>query len=153
MEEIEGALIDIQELSKEVMKTVLGPYVQFDPNKQEFIFTERWAKLENNLKILTYLIGRKGMVAQGHLSDEEPVAQKTIITQTQLPNGSVGYSVKMLYDGKLIDKTGMGKYYVTNAKLLIVKGMIERAVERAQPNLKSTEKKRKARKRAGRKAS
>jgi len=153
MEEIEGALVDIQELSKEIMKTVLGPYVQFDPNKQEFIFTERWAKLENNLKILTYLIGRKGMVAQGHLSDEEPVAHKAIGTQTQLPRGSVGYTVKMLYDGKLIDKTDTGKYYVTNAKLLIVKGMIERAIEQAQPIGKSMEKKRKVRKRAGRKAS
>lgn len=153
MDEIEGALVDIQELSKEIMKTVLGPYVQFDPNKQEFIFTPRWAKLENNMKILTYLIGRKGMVAQGHLSDEEPVAQKAIFTQTQLPSGSVGYTVKMLYDGKLIDKTDTGKYYVTNAKLLIVKGMIERAVERAQPIGKSMEKKRKVSKRAGRKAS
>ena len=153
MEEIEGALVDIQEISKDVMKTVLGPYVRFDPNRQEFIFTESWAKLNNNLKILTYLIGRKGMVAQGHLSDEEPVAQKVIITQTQLPAGSVGYSVKLLYDGKLIDKTETGKYYVTSAKLLIVKGMIEKAVEGAQPTEKSMERKRKTGKRARRKAS
>ncbi len=153
MEEIEGALVDIQELSKEIMKTVLGPYVRFDPARQEFIFTERWAKLNNNLKILTYLIGRKGMVAQGHLSAEEPVPQKVIITQTQLPAGSVNYSIKLLYDGKLIDKTGTGKYYVTSAKLLIVKGMIETAVEGAQSMEKSMERKGKARKRARRKAS
>lgn len=153
MEEIEKALVDIQELSKEVMKTVLGPYVQFDPNRQEFIFTERWAKLDNKLKILTYLIGRKGMVAQGHLSDEEPVVPKAIMAQTQLPAGSVSYSIKMLYDDKLIDKTEKGKYYVTSAKLLIVKGMIERAVEGAQPMGKSIAKKGKVRKRARRKAS
>jgi len=153
MEKIEGALVDIQELSKEVMKTVLGPYVQFDPNRQEFIFTEKWAKLDNNLKILTYLIGRKGMVAQGHLSDEEPVVPKAITTQTQLPAGSVSYSIKMLYEGKLVDKTETGKYYVTSAKLLIVKGMIERAAEGAQPLGKSMSKKGKAKKRARRKAS
>lgn len=153
MEEIDRALVDIQELSKEIMKTVLGPYVQFDPNRQEFIFTERWAKLDNNLKILTYLIGRKGMVANGHLSDEEAVAQKAIIAQTKLPDGSVNYSIKMLYDRKLIDRTETGKYYVASAKLLIVKGIIERAVEGAQSMEKSTQKKGKAKKRARRKAS
>jgi len=127
MEEIEGGLVDIGALSKELMKSVLGPYVQFDPNRQEFVFTEEWNELNNNLKLLTYLVGRKGVSASGHLSDEEAASSKTIIEQTHLPSGSVNYSVKMLFDGKIIAKSESGKCYVPSAKLRIVAGMIREA--------------------------
>lgn len=144
MEEIEGGLVDIGALSKELMKSVLGPYVQFDPGRQEFIFTEEWNKLNNNLKLLTYLIGRKGMLASGHLSDEEVVSSKTIIEQTQLPGGSVNYSVKTLFDAKIIAKTESGKCYVSNAKLHIVAGMIRDAqMEGPKPVTKRKTRKRK----------
>ena len=76
MEEIEEGIVNIQALSRELMKSVLGPYVQFDPERQEFVFTEEWNKLNNNLKILTYLVGRKGMLTAGHLSGEEAVEPK-----------------------------------------------------------------------------
>ncbi|GAI02221.1 unnamed protein product [marine sediment metagenome] len=89
MEEVKEGLVDIQVLSKELMKSVLGPYVQFDRERQEFVFTEEWNKLNNNLKILTYLIGRKGMLAARHLSDEEAVAPKTITEQTYMPSGEM----------------------------------------------------------------
>lgn len=127
MEGIERGLVDIDALSKELMKSVLGPYVQFDPKRQEFVFTEEWNELNNNLKLLTYLIGRKGVSASGHLSDEEAVSSKTIIEQTHLPSGSVNYAVKMLFDGKTIAKTESGECYVPSAKLHIVAGMIRDA--------------------------
>lgn len=127
MEEVKEGLVDIQVLSKELMKSVLGPYVQFDRERQEFVFTEEWNKLNNNLKILTYLIGRKGMLAARHLSDEEAVAPKTITEQTYMPSGSVGFTLKTLFDSNLLDRTESGKYYVPSAKLLVVKGMIEKA--------------------------
>jgi hypothetical protein len=127
MKDAQTGLIDIDALSKELMKSVLGPYMQFDPNRQQFVFTEEWDALNNNLKLLTYLIGRKGISATGHLSDEEAASSKTIIKQTHLPGGSVNYSVKMLFDDKIIDKTESGKCYVPNAKLLIVAGMIRRS--------------------------
>lgn len=125
MEEIEEGVVNVQALSKELMKSVLGPYVQFDPERQEFVFTEEWNKLNNNLKILIYLVGRKGMLAAGHLSDEEAVTPKTIADQTYMPSGSVGFTLKTLFEGKLIDRTKSGKYYVPSAKLLVVKGMLE----------------------------
>jgi len=127
MEEIQRGLIDIDTLSKELMKSVLGQYMQFDPKRQQFVFTEEWDGLNNNLKLLTYLIGRKGVSAAGHLSDEEAAASKTIIEQTQLHSGSVNYTVKVLFDDKIIDKTESGKCYVPNAKLLIVAGMIRKS--------------------------
>jgi len=127
MEQVKEGLVDIQALSKELMKSVLGPYAQFDPERQEFVFTEEWNRLTNNLKILTYLIGRKGMVAAGHLSDEEAVAPKTITEQTYMPSGSVGFTLKTLSDSNLLDRTESGKYYVPSAKLLVVKGMMEKA--------------------------
>jgi len=127
MEEVERGLVDIDALSKELMKSVLGPYVQFDPSRQEFVFTEEWNKLNNNLKLLTYLIGRKGVSASGHLSDEEAASSKTIIEQTHLPSGSVNYVVKILFDGKVIAKNEAGKCYVPSAKLRIVVGMIQEA--------------------------
>ncbi len=144
MVEAEGGLIDIDALSKELMKSVLGPYVQFDPTRQEFVFTEEWNKLNNNLKLLTYLIGRKGVSASGHLSDEEAASSKTIIEQTHLPGGSVNYSVKMLFDDKIIAKTGSGKCYVPSAKLHIVAGMIRDAqTEGPKPVTKRKTRKRK----------
>lgn len=127
MEEVKEGLVDIQALSKELMKSLLGPYVQFDPDRQEFVFTEEWNKLDNNLKIVTYLVGRKGMSAAGRLTDEEPVSPKTIADQTYMPRGSVGFTLKTLYAGNLIDRTESGEYYVPSAKLLVVKGMIESA--------------------------
>lgn len=127
MEQVKEGLVDIQALSKELMKSVLGPYVQFDPERQEFVFTEEWDRLTNNLKILTYLIARKAMLAAGHLSDEEAVAPKTITEQTYMPSGSVGFTLKTLFDSNLLDRTESGKYYVPNAKLLVVKGMMEKA--------------------------
>ena len=152
MEEVEGGLINIDALSKELMKSVLGPYVQFDPDRQEFVFTEEWNRLNNNLKLLTYLIGRKGVSASGHLTDEEAVLPKTVIEQTHLPSGSVAYTIKILFDGKIIAKTGSGKCYVPSAKLRIVAGMIQQ-VQREEPVV-SPRKKSKKRKgsRRGRKA-
>ena len=134
MEEIEGGLVDIQVLSKELMKSVLGPYIQFDPSRQEFLFTEEWDKLSNNLKLLTYLVARKGVSAAGHLSGEEAAAPKTIAEQTHLPSGSITYTGKVLFDDlKVIAKTQSGKYFVPSAKLLAVKGMIERAGKEESP--------------------
>ena len=127
MEETQEGLIDIDALSRELMKSVLGPYMQFDPKRQQFVFTEDWDELNNNLKLLTYLIGRKGISAAGHLSDEEAASSKTIIEQTHMPSGSVNYAVKVLFDDKTIDKTESGKCYVPNAKLLIVAGMIRKS--------------------------
>lgn len=128
MEEVEGGLVDIQALSKGLMKSVLGPYIQFDPSRQEFLFAEEWDKLGNNLKLLTYLVARKGVSAAGHLSDEEAAAPKTIEEQTHLPSGSITYTGKVLFDElKVIGKTEKGKYFIPSAKLLAVKGMIERA--------------------------
>lgn len=153
MEEVEGGLVDINALSKELMKSVLGPYVQFDPGRQEFVFTEEWNKLNNNLKLLTYLAGRKGVSASGHLSDEEAASSKTIIEQTHLPSGSVNYTVKVLFDDKIIAKTESGECYVPSAKLLVVAGMIRDAQGGEVPKL-VTRKKTRKRKRAkeGRKA-
>lgn len=133
MEEAKEGIIDIQALSKALMKSVLGPYVQFDPERQEFVFTEEWNKLNNNLKILTYLVGRRGMLATGHLSDEEAVTPKTIADQTYMPSGSVGFTLKTLFEGKLIDRTESGRYYVPSAKLLVVKGMIEKVGKEEKP--------------------
>lgn len=134
MEEVEVGLVDIQALSKELMRSILGPYIQFDPSRQEFLFTEEWDKLGNNLKLLTYLIARKGVSATGHLSDEEAAAPKTIREETHLPGGSITYTGKVLFDDlKVIDKTEEGKYFVPSAKLLVVKGMIERAGKEESP--------------------
>ncbi len=133
MEEVEGGLVDIRALSKELMKSILGAYIQFDPGRQEFLFTEEWDKLSNNLKLLTYLVARKGVSAAGHLSDEEAAAPKTIAEQTHLPSGSITYSGKVLFDDKVIAKTEQGKYFVPSAKLLAVKGMIERAGKEESP--------------------
>lgn len=153
MEEVKGGLIDIDALSKELMMSVLGPYVQFDPGRQEFVFTEEWNKLNNNLKLLTYLIGRKGVSVAGHLSDEEAAESKTIIEQTRLPSGSVNYSVKVLFDGRIIAKTESGKCYVPSAKLLIVAGMIGEAQKREAPKVVARKKTRKRKEaREGRKA-
>lgn len=128
MQEVEGGLVDINALSKELMKSVLGPYIQFDPSRQEFLFTEEWDKLSNNFKLLTYLVARKGVSAAGHLSDEEAAAPKTIEGQTHMPSGSITYTGMVLFDKlKVIDKTEEGKYFIPSAKLLVVKGMIERA--------------------------
>lgn len=126
MEKVTEGLVSIQALSKELMKSVLGPYVQFDPEQQEFVFTEEWNKLNNNLKILTYLVGRKGISASGHLSDEEAVAPKTIADETYMPSGSVRYTLKILFEDHLINRTESSRYYVPSAKLLVVKGMVEK---------------------------
>lgn len=151
MEEAKEGLVDIQALSKELMKSVLGPYVQFDRERQEFLFTEEWNKLNNNLKILIYFVGRKGMLAAGHLSDEEAAAPKTITDQTYMPSGSVRYTLKTLFKDHLINRTASGNYYVPSAKLLVVKGMIEKigkekAPERAPIKDKMTRRRMKKRK-------
>lgn len=143
MQEIEGGLVNINALSKDLMKSVLGPYVQFDPSLQEFVFTEEWNKLNNNLKLLTYLVGRKGVSASGHLSDKEAAAPKTITEQTHLAGGSVSYSVKMLFDDKIIAKTESGECYVPSAKLLVVAGMIRDAQGGEAPKLVARKKARK----------
>ena len=127
MEEVEAGLIDIDAVSKELMKSVLGPYVQFDRVKQEFVFTERWNELSNPLKLLTYLVGRKGLYAAGYLNDEEAVAHGSMVEQMHLPSGSVGYAAKNLFDRKIIAKTDSGKYFVPSAKLLVASGMIRGA--------------------------
>ncbi len=127
MEEVKEGLVDIGAISTELMKSVLGPYVQFDRSRQEFIFPDAWQRLNNDLKLLSYLVGRKGVRAAGHLSDEEATAPKTMIEQTRMPSGSVSYTLKVLSDSNLIAKSESGKYYVPNAKLLVVKGMIEGA--------------------------
>jgi hypothetical protein len=133
MEEVDAGLIDIDAVSKEVMKSVLGPYVQFDRGKQEFVFTEKWDKLNNNLKLLTYLVGRKGLYAASYLNDEEAASPSTMVEQTHMPGGSVSYTLKVLFDGNIIAKTESGKYYVPNAKLLITAGMIRDAQGREAP--------------------
>lgn len=133
MEELKEGLVNIQALSRELMRSVLGSYVQFDPEQQEFVCTEEWNKLNNNLKLLIYLVGRKGISAGGHLSDEEAVAPKTIADQTYMPSGSVRYTLKTLFKDHLINRTASGKYYVPGAKLLVVKGMVEKVGKEEAP--------------------
>ena len=50
-----------------------------------------------------------------------------------MPSGSVGFTLKTLYDGNLIDRTGSGEYYVPSAKLLVIKGMVESAGKEKTP--------------------
>lgn len=119
----QSGLIDINQLSKEVMDISLGPYVRFDPQRKEFVYTTAWYALDNRRKIIAYLVARKGTLVQKLVDDVEAASPKTIIEDTGLPAGSVRPVLAAMYKAREVEKDQDGRYFVPNRSLLRVKEM------------------------------
>jgi len=110
---LEDLVVSGAELDRELVATVLAPLARLDGDARRVLFLPGWDKLNNERKILAYLVGRKAMRALEWV-EEEGVLPRQVSLDTGLPGGSVRPSLGRLVDGRLVAQAGEGRYVVPN---------------------------------------
>lgn len=112
-----------QPLDLELLASTVEQFVvlYIDPPKVDF--TSQWFQLDNNRKILSYLLGRKALTVllkeQSDMEFEEKVSPSDIEQATGIPGGSTRPVLKRLREKRLVKDAG--GYLVPNNVLEIAR--------------------------------
>jgi hypothetical protein len=112
---LDDLFVETAELDRELIGTVLKPYLVIDRSTLAIRPQARWRTASNRARIIAYLLARKAMRAHGAITpDAERVPPGQIINATGLPRGSVYPTLKELYEARpqAIDKDSRANYWV-----------------------------------------
>ena len=121
MAKLEELLVDGSEVDRELVGTILAPYIRIDRTNASIIPTERWDDLSARSQVLIFLAARKAMRALG-IDEAEEVAPGDIEAATGLLGGTVRPALMRLSKQRLIARAdGNRGYYLPNWALNRVK--------------------------------
>jgi hypothetical protein len=112
---LDDLFVEAAELDRELIGTVLKPYLVIDRSTLAIRPQARWRTASNKARIIAYLLARKAMRAHGAITrDAERVAPGQITNATGLPRGSVYPTLKELYEARpqVVDKDTRANYWV-----------------------------------------
>lgn len=115
MSSLDDLFVETAELDRELIGTVLKPYLVIDRSTLAIRPQARWRTASNRARVIAYLMARKAMRAHGAITVEaERVLPGQIISATGLPRGSVYPTLKELYDARpqVVDKDSRSNYWV-----------------------------------------
>ena len=102
---------DAQNLDREKIATFLQPFITFDKDSKEIVFSDQFTELKSNLlKLKVVFLASK--VKSLLFDEDEGFIPKELIALEIMPEGSIKGVVKQLFDSKIIKKNSEGKYYL-----------------------------------------
>jgi hypothetical protein len=113
---LEELLVDTRELDRELVGSVLLPYLRIDRATCEIVPLPAWEDAPNEVRVLLYLLARRAMRALNlDLPGARDAASPVEIERaTGIPGGSVRPALKRLLKARIVAKQdGMG-YIVPN---------------------------------------
>jgi len=111
---LEDLVVSGQEMDKQLVAEILAPFVKLDKDSISIRPTGAWNGLNNDQKIIVYLIARKAMLALGFKIDNEPAKASEIVADTGVKRGTAHPALRKMLDKRLIEQSKDGKYYVPN---------------------------------------
>ena len=121
MTQLEDLLVSGDEINKDLVASILSPFIRVERETGSIIFQEGWERLSERNKVLVYLAARKGLKALEILTQDEDVMPAEIGEATGLVGGTVRSVLNRLRKQRLIDKKRDGGYCVPNWALQRVK--------------------------------
>lgn len=129
MNTLDELVVSGAELDKELLSTLLFPFVRLDKDDSSVRPTSRWKNLNQQQQILLYLLARKAMSALPDFNLDEEEAAPSLIGEATGAGKSARGQLSALLKKKLVNRTQSGKYYVPNYALEAVKEVIKSRLE------------------------
>lgn len=111
---LETLVVSGKELNRDLVAKVLAPFLKIDGDTCSIIPSERWVKLNNESKIMLFLLARKAMKALDLAIENEGATPTEIETELGIKGGSVRPAVRKLLDQRIIARTSEGRYFMPN---------------------------------------
>jgi hypothetical protein len=118
MAALEELVVDAREVDRELVGTLLKPYLRIDRETCAILPQPGWAEVPNEARVLLYLVARKAMRALALAIPAEAASPLEIERATGIPGGSVRPALKRLLKGRLVERELGGGYIVPNYAIL-----------------------------------
>ena len=112
--DLEALLVDAGDLDRELVVTVLGPYLRIERTTGDVIPLAPWDTVSTEQRVLLYLLARRAMLALGLPVPAAAAAPAEIERATGIAGGSVRPALKRLLKAHLVAKQGRIGYIVPN---------------------------------------
>ena len=111
---LEDLVVDAREMDRELVGTILRPYLRIDAATCEVIPLPPWDAAPNEVRVLLYLLARRAMRALDLPVPHEAASPVEIERATGIPGGSVRPALKRLLNARLVAKQAPTGYIVPN---------------------------------------
>jgi len=123
--QLDELFVNGKEIDQGLVAKILSHFLKIDRDSCTIVPNEKWQELNNELKIILFLIARKAMKLRGLPIDNEGATPFEIGEEIGLKGGSVRPKLKSLLDQKIINKTDDARYFVPNYSLTKIKTMVD----------------------------
>lgn len=123
-DKFEGLFVSGKDIDKELIGEILSPYMKIDMETCDIRPLSAWNDLKAYIKILSYLLARKAMVAKGLGLPQESASATEIMQKTGLKKGTVNPALRRLSEDRILEQTKEKQYFIPNHAVERVKMMI-----------------------------
>ena len=123
--QLEELFVSGKEVDQELVAKILSPFLKIDRDSCAIVPNAQWQEINNDLKIILFLLARKAMKLRGLNIDNEGALPSEIEKETGMKGGSVRPKLKELFEQRVISKTDDGRYIVPSYSLTRIKTMVE----------------------------
>lgn len=113
-----------KEVDQELIAEILAPFLRIDRDSCSIVPNERWLEMNNELKIILFLLAKKAMKLRDLPIDNEGALPTEIEKETGVKGGSLRPKLKQLLEQRIISKADDGRYIVPNYSLTKIKTMV-----------------------------
>lgn len=110
-----------KELDRELLGTVLKPFLRIDQDSLTIIPKENWHKLAAEAKIILFLTARRAIKAFNLHLENEDASPSEIEAETGLKGNTIRPILKRLLEQKIISQPTRGRYLLPNYSIPTVK--------------------------------
>ena len=128
MTTLDELVVSGSEIDRELIASVLKPFVRLNGDGKSVLLLPGWDRLKNDHKVLVFLVARKAMLALEWEVDDA-VSPKEVSRETGLPGGSVRPGLARLVDSRLAAQADGGRYLVPNWAMNQVKAILAQQTE------------------------
>ena len=122
--QLEDLVVSGKELDRKSLAGTLAPYVKLDKDICNIRPLGGWDELKAYLKILTYLLARKAMMALDFDIEEEGATTSEVARDTGLKEGTVRPALRNLLSGRLVAQSKNRRYFVPNHAIEKIKTIL-----------------------------
>jgi hypothetical protein len=123
---LEDLLVDGRELDRELVGTLLRPFLRIDRRSCAVLPRPAWERTPNEGRVLLYLVARKAMRALELPLGREAASPAEIERATGIPGGSVRPALRRLLKARLVERDMDAGYVVPNYAMLGVQRYLGR---------------------------
>jgi hypothetical protein len=133
MATLEDLVVDTREADRDLIASMLAPFLRIDRDSVHIVPQEAWNRLPNDIRVLLFLVARKAMVALALPLDREAASISEVERGADLPPGSARPVMKRLVRQRLARRAEDAGYLVPNYALLRIRGMLKEWMAQAAP--------------------